>query len=145
MHDEVALLSAEHDAVQRLLRELHSAGLAGDIALGRAAARALREALTLHADREERGVFAELRDAGVGDAYVSGFEADHLTIRGLLDRIPEDMSAVAELERLLADHILREESDLFPAAHQLLAPEQWDAIAARMPTTTTALLEGAHP
>jgi hemerythrin-like domain-containing protein len=31
---------------------------------------------------------------------------------------------------LLEDHILREESDLFPAAHQLLGSEAWATITA---------------
>jgi hypothetical protein len=31
---------------------------------------------------------------------------------------------------LLEDHILREESDLFPAAHQLLGSDAWATIAA---------------
>ena len=33
-----------------------------------------------------------------------------------------------ELVRMLRDHIAREERDLFPAAHQLLVPGQWDTV-----------------
>ncbi len=33
---------------------------------------------------------------------------------------------------LLEDHILREETDMFPAARQLLDPEQWEAVDQRV-------------
>jgi hypothetical protein len=41
-------------------------------------------------------------------------------------------SAVGPVVELLADHTLREETDLFPAARQLLAPDQWDAVDQRV-------------
>ena len=49
---------------------------------------------------------------------------DALTPHALRDWEP----AARELARTLRDHIAREESGLFPAAHQLLVPGQWDAV-----------------
>ena len=58
------------------------------------------------------------------------FEEDHQQIHALLARTETANwePATRELVRTLRDHIAREESDLFPAAHQLLLPSQWDAV-----------------
>jgi DUF438 domain-containing protein len=58
------------------------------------------------------------------------FEQDHAVIHDLLARATGDewVSASAELAARLHDHILREETDLFPAAHQLLTSDQWSRI-----------------
>ena len=42
-----------------------------------------------------------------------------------------------QLIRVLGEHILREETDLFPAAHQLLTPAQWDTVAAAHGSTAS--------
>jgi hypothetical protein len=79
---------------------------------------------------KEDGVFAQLRAADVDGHYVDRFEQDHQEI----DRLLADCSGSGGrrhadlLSRLLGEHLAREESDLFPAAHQLLRPDQWDAV-----------------
>lgn len=73
----------------------------------------LRVLLERHTRREEQGIFAALRDAGAGE-YVDRFDRDHAVVESLLD----------ELE----GHIAVEESDLFPAARQLLGPAEWDEV-----------------
>lgn len=73
----------------------------------------LRVLLERHTRREEQGVFRALRDVGAGD-YVDRFDRDHAVVESLLD----------ELE----GHIAVEESDLFPAARQLLGPADWDEV-----------------
>ena len=81
-----------------------------------------------HARREERGVFAALIAEGIDADYVARFELDHSTLEELLAR--GDANDMMRLVELLEDHILREESDLFPAAHQLLGSVAWATIAA---------------
>jgi hemerythrin-like domain-containing protein len=85
-----------------------------------------------HAAREDRGVFSELAAADVATEYLAAFEADHERIHALVAaaRSPAWREATTELIALLGSHIAREESDLFPAAHQLLQPKQWDAVDA---------------
>jgi hypothetical protein len=78
--------------------------------------------------------------AEVGAAYIGRLEADHAAIHRLLGALAGPGWAVAALEliALLRDHVLREESDLFPAAHQLLRPDQWAAIPRPEPTRQEA-------
>jgi hemerythrin-like domain-containing protein len=73
----------------------------------------LRALLARHTRREEEGIFSALRDVGAGE-YVDRFDRDHAVVESLLD----------ELE----GHIAVEESDLFPAARQLLGPAEWDEV-----------------
>ncbi len=129
-HDAIAALSIEHETLLGMLTEMerhadnHSSADARPL-LGR-----LHDLLSPHALREEHGVFTELEQAGVGHLYITMFEADHQQIHALLARTETANwePAVRELVRTLRDHIAREESDLFPAAHQLLVPSQWDAV-----------------
>lgn len=124
---EIGELSAEHDVITGLLRMLGAAARVADTPPG-AAVEAIRTLLPTHADREERGVFAGLRAAGVPAGYVEQFEAEHDRIDALLAELdrPGWREASAQLVVLLSDHILREESDVYPAAHQLIADDQWD-------------------
>jgi hypothetical protein len=121
---EIGALSADH---QRLLALTAITRMADPSAL--AALRDEMAALLVpHADREERGVFSALVDSDVDPSYVAGFEDDHRRIHELLDG-EATPARMAELVGLLEAHIQREETDLFPAARQLVSPEQWDAIA----------------
>lgn len=128
-HREIAELSGEHEEMAHLLGPLEAAVRANDRSEAGVAVTALHRLLHGHATREEQGVFAELR-AQVEDGYVAMFEHDHVVIHELLERASGDewASASVELASRLHDHILREESDLFPAAHQLLSAEQWSRI-----------------
>ncbi len=60
------------------------------------------------------------------------FERDHDEIHRLLAECSggDWRQPAADLVHVLSEHIAREESDLFPAAHQLLRPDQWDAVDA---------------
>ena len=128
-HPEIAELSAEHDELTTLIGHLRAAVRANDRAAVGAVVAAVHDRLPGHATREEQGVFAELRSQ-VGDEYVATFEQDHVRIHDLLDRARGDewASASVELAAQLHDHILREETDLYPAAHQLLSSDQWSRI-----------------
>ena len=128
-HTEIAELSAEHEELTSLLGHLRVAVQANDRAEAGRLVTAMHNRLPGHAAREERGVFPELRTQ-VGADYVAMFEEDHASIHDLLDQAAGEAWAAAsvELADRLADHILREESDLFPAAHQLLTSDQWSHI-----------------
>ena len=73
-------------------------------------------------------MFAALIAEGIDADYVARFELDHSTLEELLAH--GDANDMMRLVELLEDHILREESDLFPAAHQLLGSVAWATIAA---------------
>jgi hemerythrin-like domain-containing protein len=137
-HAQIAALSADHEAILHVLVGLREAVDTADADAARARLPDLKELLDGHTRREEGGVFVQLRRAGVDDRYVDRFERDHQE----LDRLLADCSGpswrrdVELLVRLLGEHIAREESDLFPAAHQLLRPDQWDAVDAADTATT---------
>jgi hemerythrin-like domain-containing protein len=129
-HPEIASLSADHEVLLDLLADLQRSIVADDRAAATPTIAQLHDLLHHHGDREERGVFAELRHAGIDDDYVDTFERDHEDMHRLLDAHAEPgwITPASELVQVLARHITREESDLFPAAHQLLLPAQWDAV-----------------
>ena len=123
---EIAALSADHERLLALTAQLRRAHEAGDTAPELVAE--LAGMLAPHARREEHGVFAALIAEGIDADYVARFELDHSTLEELLAR--GEASDMVRLVDLLEDHILREESDLFPAAHQLLGSVAWATIAA---------------
>lgn len=129
-HDAIANLSVEHETLFALLSELQRHVGAHDAAAAKPLLERLHDALTPHALREEHGVFAELEHAGIDHTYIDMFQEDHNRIHALLagTDATDWEPAAHELVRMLRDHIAREESDLFPAAHQLLVPGQWDTV-----------------
>ncbi|MGD9997529.1 MAG: hemerythrin domain-containing protein [Ilumatobacteraceae bacterium] len=131
-HSEIASLSDDHETFGHMLDQLMRAVETDDRHAAAAVAAELHPLLDGHAAREERGVFTQLRHAHVSDGYVARFERDHQAVHALLDDRDERgwHERARELIHVLGDHIAREESDLFPAAHQLLTPAQWDAVDA---------------
>lgn len=131
-HPEIAALSNDHEQLIEMLARLMRAVEADDAAAATAVGEELHKVLDVHAAREERGVFDQLRRVDAPHEYVAMFEHDHHAIHALLHERPSAdwRDRACELVGLLRDHILREETDLFPAAHQMLVPTQWDAIAA---------------
>ena len=139
-HPAIASLSADHERLLHLLGALRQAATDGDRATARPILEELHHTVGGHAGREESGVFTQLRAAGVEPAYLDQFEHEHEQVHALLDhQAPIDWAGSAlELVELLSGHIAREESDLFPAAHQLLSPSQWDAVDRSEPTGAPA-------
>jgi hemerythrin-like domain-containing protein len=131
-HTAIATLSADHERLLADLTRLRVAAEANNAEEGRAIAKRLHGCLHDHADREERGVFEQLALAGVGDDYLGRFTDEHERVHDLLRVVVTTalQPAALELARVLTEHIAREETDLFPAAHQQLAPQQWDAVDA---------------
>ena len=124
---EIAALSADHERMLGLtagLRRAHETGTpAADLAAE------LTRMLGPHPRREERGMLAALVAEGIDADYVMRFEHEHDTHAELLAGTDTERQ-VLEIVDLLEDHIFREESDLFPAAHQLLGSDAWATIAA---------------
>jgi hemerythrin-like domain-containing protein len=123
---QIAALSAEHEVLLAI-----TAAIRRSVADGRTIRPELAELAELlapHAAREEAGLFAVLRDAGVGEDYVGHFEEEHRRLEELLETAGHERHAAVALVDLLDEHILREETDMFPAARQLLDAAQWDAV-----------------
>jgi len=131
-HPAVAALSADHEVLLDGLARLRRAVAADDAAAGHTLVHRLGEVLDRHTRREERGVFQELAAADVDPSYVASFAAEHDAVDVLVHRAGATgwRDAALRLAVALEAHIAREESDLFPAAHQLLLPSQWDAVDA---------------
>lgn len=126
-HPEIAALAEDHERALAVTAAVRRALGAGDHAAADGLLAELPAMLAPHFDREQRGVFDRLRRTGIGDDYVARFDADHVELTLLLEQ-PASGQRTEHLVALLEDHILREETDMFPAAHQLFAPVDWDAI-----------------
>lgn len=126
-HPQIAVLAEDHERALAVTAAIRRALAADDPATAAGLIGELAATLPPHFDREERGVFERLRRSGIGDDYVARFDAEHTELGALLQSSPS-ADVAARLVGLLEDHILREETDMFPAAHQVLAPGDWDAI-----------------
>lgn len=82
-------------------------------------------------------MFTALHDTVTDESYVGRFEKEHHVLHELsaASAGPGWQAAARDLIRQLRDHIFREETDLFPAAHQLLSPAQWDLVDAAVAAT----------
>jgi len=133
-HPQIAALSEDHEHLVHLLTELERAMGGDDPQPARDVIRQLHDGLHVHAAREERGVFAQMRQVVLDEDYVAMFERDHVELHRLIGDAGGAgwRDAAVGLSQVLRRHILREETDLFPAAHQMLEPAQWDAIDREM-------------
>jgi iron-sulfur cluster repair protein YtfE (RIC family) len=130
---EIAALSAEHEHMLSLTARIRRATAMGE-PTGEVVAE-LAEILIPHSRREERGVFAALTAEGIASSYIELFESDHDALEALLSRSDDPRQPMLLVE-LLEAHILREETDLFPAAHQVLGSRAWAAMATETFATT---------
>ena len=90
----------------------------------------LTAALAHHTEREEAGLFRTLREVKVPPEYMGLFEHDHGHLVELIESARRDRHGVDDLLKSLEAHMVREETDMFPAAEQLLSPADWDAVNA---------------
>lgn len=123
---EIAALSADHERMLTLtsgLRRAHAAGIPAPQLYAE-----LTAMLGPHARREERGLYAALAAEVVDPEYVAMFEHDHDELDRLVTRADADQH-ILQITVLLERHILREESDLFPAAYQMVGSQAWATIA----------------
>ncbi len=130
---EIGVLMTQHEGLVNdageLLRRIDS---------GTDAARAIEHLavdLAAHVQREEGGLFAELRTDPEFAATVAGLCDEHDEIDELVRRVRDGEKTVAErLVDLLRRHIDREDNGLFPAVAVAVGGERWAAVAARVPS-----------
>lgn len=123
---EIAALSTDHEHMLTLtagLRRAHEAGIPMPQLLAE-----LTAMLGPHSRREERGLYAALAAEVTDPDYVAMFEHDHHELDALVMRADADQHTL-QITALLEEHFLREETDLFPAAHQMLGSQAWATIA----------------
>ena len=128
----IAELMADHEEIALLAERIASALDAGDT--GRAAGLAAEVAarFDVHARKEERGLFAQLILADVAGGSVGQLEGQHGELRAALrnaDAVARPGELRAALDALCS-HADEEDTDLFPAAMQLLPDQRWAAVAA---------------
>jgi hemerythrin-like domain-containing protein len=132
--DAIAELTAEHDRLRDLGRDLSVAANRGDPAAARTAASAMRALLEQHTYVEERGLFPLL--AGEFGPQLQALVDEHHAIEAVLADLaagtPEPGWRHATHLALahLFDHILKEQDGVFPAALATLTPAEWDAVDA---------------
>jgi hemerythrin-like domain-containing protein len=90
----------------------------------------LEAALAHHTEREEAGLFHVLPQVDVSTEYLDLFEHDHGHLVELIATARGDRHSVDGLVKVFDAHMQREENDMFPAAEQLLGPDDWNAVDA---------------
>ena len=130
----IADLSDEHDRLMDLAYELRRLADAGardrvvEIIDGEFAS-----LLRRHTDKEEHGIFTQLRSTGEADPRLDALTGEHRDIEAQLARVRRGdagwQEAVGRLASDLSGHIIDEEADLFPYAMYELDDTQWDTVA----------------
>lgn len=132
-------LSIEHEQVLDLVYSLrrHAQQREHDRA-GQVAA-ALSELLAIHTAKEEEGLFSELRASWGADPRLDELAREHRYIDHLVTSVargrPGWEEAALRLADTLSDHVMAEETDLFPYALYELRDAAWariDAIHRRL-------------
>jgi hemerythrin-like domain-containing protein len=130
--DVVAELTAEHDRLRELGRDLVTAATGDDLARARAVAEAMLGVLTPHTAVEEGGLFPAL--ASEYGEQMTALTGEHREIDDALTLITSER-APASWPRLahrvvakLFEHILKEQDGVFPAALAVLASDQWERV-----------------
>jgi len=89
-----------------------------------ALARRIAEALTLHAQAEEAALYPQLRRyVDGGDDLAADAEYEHATVKSQIARLyeapPPDLAPlVRAIAQNVADHVRREETEIFPAMRE---------------------------
>ena len=139
----IAELMADHEEIAELAVRVVAALDAGDAATAGDLTGRVGRLFDRHARKEETGLFAQLAQAGEAGAAVARFESQHADLRaGLTGADPTGGGAAlrAVLDELCR-HADAEDTDLFPAAVQLLPNERWSAVAG----AHAAVAAGAGP
>ncbi|HZC72614.1 MAG TPA: hemerythrin domain-containing protein [Jatrophihabitans sp.] len=131
--DVIAELTAEHDALRDLGRELGLAADAGDLVRAGDLARRMLAVLGPHTAVEEGGLFPALADqfAEPIAALVDEHRAIEPVLTGLAAGTPtaDWPTSVHTVLNTLFEHILKEQDGVFPAALAMLSAADWDAVA----------------
>ncbi|MGS0684242.1 hemerythrin domain-containing protein [Nakamurella sp. GG22] len=141
----IAQLNAEHDAIVNSTYALQVAHRDHDLDATRAAGRVLAALLHPHTEREQDGLFAEMRKDKLFTEHIASLCAEHHELDELLAGVElGDLSLVPGMLTLLHNHIDREENGLFPAALAYLDDDQWDVIQRAEPMPGTAAEQHDH-
>lgn len=125
----IAGLMADHEMVGVLAHQATSAHERGDTDEAVVTSARIAALFDAHGEEEETGLFAELKAQGLALDAVARLEADHHRIGvGLGLLAAGDTAALPQVLAELLDHAEREDTDLFPAALQLLPDECWARI-----------------
>jgi len=129
----VAELTAEHDRLRGLGRDLAAAADAGDALAAQPVALAMCEVLGPHTRVEEAGLFPALhRDFGSQlDALIDEHRGIEAALAELASGTPSPDWPVRTRQTLaqLFDHILKEQDGVFPAALAALNATDWESIS----------------
>ena len=131
--DVVAELTAEHDRLRELGRDLAAAANAHDLLAARPLAMEMSSVLGPHTRVEELGLFPALH-TDFGD-QLDDLVDEHRSIEGALADLIGDAPSAAWPHRTLLtlahlfDHILKEQDGVFPAALATLSASEWESIS----------------
>ncbi len=130
---EIAALNEQHEQIVNASGDLRRAAAAGADLAGPLAD--LVRVLQAHLQREERGLFTELRHDDQVRPHIDELCDEHDDLQAMLAEIDPrpgaDHGTVETLARALRRHIDREENGLFPMAAISMDSAGWDAIEAR--------------
>jgi hemerythrin-like domain-containing protein len=130
--DVLAELTAEHDRLRELGRDLVAAATADDLARARAVAEVMLGVLAPHTAVEEGGLFPAL--ASEYGEQMAALTGEHREIDDALtliasERVPASWARLADrVAAELFEHILKEQDGVFPAALAVLAPDEWERV-----------------
>jgi hemerythrin superfamily protein len=117
MADGYEFLKREHRNVEEMFEQYRRQP---DDAL----ARRIAEALTLHTEAEEAALYPQLRKyVDGGDDLAADAEYEHATVKSQIARLyeapPTDLAPlVRNIEQNVANHVRREEDEIFPAMRE---------------------------
>ena len=117
MSDGYEFLTREHRQIEAMFEQYRRQP---DDAL----ARRIAEALTLHTEAEEAALYPQLRKyVDGGDDLADEAEYEHATVKSQIARLseapPADVAALVRgIEQNVADHVKREEQEIFPAMRE---------------------------
>ena len=125
----IAKLNAEHDAIVNSTYALQVALREQDVESAKTAGKILGELLHPHTQREQVGLFAEMKKDELFTEHIASLCAEHDELDEELSLIATgDLTRITAMITLLTNHIDREENGLFPAALAYLDDSQWDTI-----------------
>lgn len=126
-------LSQEHEQVLDLIYGLRRAARQGDHAGAVRLLDELAPLLDLHSRKEEQGLFAQLRSRWGADGRLDDLTREHRSFAAGIDAVvaggPDWPARLEHTLRTLSEHIMAEETDLFPYAMYELGDHEWGAVA----------------
>ena len=142
--DACALLENDHQKVERLFAEYHSAG--SDLTRKSRLAQTICLELTVHATIEEEIFYPAFRKATGEDPMVDEAEQEHQEARDLIAEIEdaEQMDPlVAKLQKAIEHHVGEERDEMFPKARAASGLDLM-ALATRLESRKRELMSGSQ-